>query len=148
MNTPTTVSRTANRKTRPSIKPIIVQLSRKLRAIFWPGRRQALSTLLVKLLASVGAMWLGAGQVQAQSQSVLPTGGVVTSGSAAISQTSKNLTVNQTSNSAILNWQSFSIGAGHGVQFVQPSASAIALNRVIGNSVSEIYGTMSANTVF
>jgi filamentous hemagglutinin family protein len=43
------------------------------------------------------------------------------------------------------NWQSFSIGAGHTVNFVQPSSSAVALNRVLGSDVSVIQGALNAN---
>ncbi|WP_175490582.1 beta strand repeat-containing protein [Pelosinus propionicus] len=74
-----------------------------------------------------------------------PTGGTVVSGSAAITASGATTTVNQTSDKAIVNWQSFSIGKGETVNFVQPSASAVALNRVIGADASAIYGTLSAN---
>src|SRR5439155_5541699 len=39
----------------------------------------------------------------------------------------------------------FSIGSQASVTFNQPSASAIALNRVLGSSGSEIYGRLSSN---
>ena len=75
----------------------------------------------------------------------LPTGGQVVSGAATISQNGSTLTVTQTSAKAATNWQSFNIGAGHTVNFVQPSASAVSLNRVIGNDVSVIQGALNAN---
>jgi len=75
----------------------------------------------------------------------LPTGGQVTAGSAVISQTSNVLTVNQISQKAALDWHSFNVGAAATVNFVQPNASAIALNRIVGNSASEIYGKLNAN---
>ena len=53
-------------------------------------------------------------------------------GQAGIAQTGNQTTITQNSTLAIINWQSFSIGANQGVQFVQPGASSIALNRVIG----------------
>ena len=93
------------------------------------------------LLAAVAAL----GSSAAFAQGVLPTGGVVASGAATISQTASAMTVNQSSNAAILNWQSFSIGAANSVRFNQPSVSSVALNRVIGNSASEILGSLSAN---
>ena len=34
----------------------------------------------------------------------------------------------------VLNWQSFNISAGSRVQFVQPSANHIALNRIAGGA--------------
>jgi filamentous hemagglutinin family protein len=74
-----------------------------------------------------------------------PTGGVVTGGAATIATSGNTTTVTQTTNKAAINWQSFGIGAGEAVNFVQPSASAVALNRVVGNSASNIYGTLTAN---
>ncbi len=74
-----------------------------------------------------------------------PTGGVVTGGAATIATSGATTTVTQTTNRASINWQSFGIGAGEAVNFVQPSASAVALNRVVGNSASNIYGTLTAN---
>src|SRR5258708_25659800 len=75
----------------------------------------------------------------------LPTGGQVVSGSATITTTGNKLQVDQSSNKAILNWQTFSIGSGGWVNFSQPSSSAIALNRVLGNNPSEIFGRLTAN---
>ncbi|HQB37936.1 MAG TPA: filamentous hemagglutinin N-terminal domain-containing protein, partial [Deltaproteobacteria bacterium] len=74
-----------------------------------------------------------------------PTGGVITAGSATISSSGVTTTINQASNKAAINWQSFGIAKGETVHFVQPSASSIALNRVIGSDASAIYGTLSAN---
>lgn len=75
----------------------------------------------------------------------LPQGGQVSSGSGSISQSSNNMTVQQNSQNLSINWQSFGIGAGQTVQFKQPSASSIALNRVLGQDPSKILGTLSAN---
>jgi len=74
-----------------------------------------------------------------------PTGGQVTAGSATVSSGPGILTVNQQSNTAIINWQSFSIGAGELTKFVQPSAGSAVLNRVLGGQTSLIDGTLSAN---
>src|SRR5580658_10278818 len=75
-----------------------------------------------------------------------PQGGSVASGSASIVQTSPSqLTVNQTSNRVIINWQGFSIAPGEITNFNQPSASAVALNRVTGGDPSIILGQLSAN---
>ena len=69
----------------------------------------------------------------------------VTSGAATAVATPTALTVNQTSNSAILNWSSFNIGAGGSVSFHQPGASSIALNRIFQNSPAQILGNLNAN---
>lgn len=139
MTSATTTPRAA-RRPRLSLKPLTVQLSRKLRMLFWPGRRLRVSRLLASLLGAMGIAAAGPAAAQA-----LPAGGVVAAGSAAISSNGTAMTVDQSSNAAILNWQSFSIGAGNSVRFNQPSADAVALNRVLGNSASEIYGSLSAN---
>ncbi|WP_165418463.1 filamentous hemagglutinin N-terminal domain-containing protein [Dyella amyloliquefaciens] len=79
----------------------------------------------------------------------LPTGGVVVSGSANISTTGTTLTVTQSSAQAAMNWTSFDIASNASVVFSQPSANAIALNRIgIGSSTpaaSQIFGSLSAN---
>jgi filamentous hemagglutinin family protein len=75
----------------------------------------------------------------------LPTGGNVVAGQASINQAGAAMTINQATPQAILNWQSFSIGASAAVNFVQPSASAVALNRVLGADPSAIYGSLTAN---
>lgn len=74
-----------------------------------------------------------------------PSGGTVTNGAATIATNGSTMTVNQATNKAIINWQSFSIGSGETVNFIQPGATAIALNRVVGNNASTIYGTLTAN---
>ena len=55
------------------------------------------------------------------------------------------LTVNQKASSAIFNWQSFNIAPGNTVQFVQPSASSVALNRIFDPNLSSISGNLIAN---
>src|SRR5688572_23311989 len=75
-----------------------------------------------------------------------PTGGQVVGGAATIEQPNAHTTlVNQTTPRAALNWTSFGIGAGESVIFKQPSASAVALNRVVGSDPSMIYGSLQAN---
>ena len=74
-----------------------------------------------------------------------PTGGMVTAGQASISAASSLTTIQQHSASAVIDWQRFGIGQGESVQFIQPSASAAVLNRVIGGSPSEILGNLTAN---
>ena len=76
----------------------------------------------------------------------LPQDGEIISGAGSISNDGAgNLTVNQTSDKIAINWQSFSIGSNQSVMFLQPSASASALNNVIGSLGSSIQGTLNAN---
>ncbi len=75
----------------------------------------------------------------------LPTGASVTAGAATISTQGTAMTVNQSTAKAVINWQGFSVGAGHSVQFQQPDASSVVLNRVTGSEASVISGALSAN---
>ena len=77
--------------------------------------------------------------------SPLPTGGVITAGQGTINQNGTTLTVNQSSQSMSTNWQSFDIGAGNTVVFHQPNSSSVALNRIVGNEASSIFGKLQAN---
>jgi filamentous hemagglutinin family protein len=76
-----------------------------------------------------------------------PAGATVVSGQVQITQPNSQTTVvRQGSDKAIVNWTSFSIGAGESVQFQQPNANSVALNRVTSAAApSEIYGSLSAN---
>lgn len=74
-----------------------------------------------------------------------PQGGQVVGGAASITQGNASTTINQSSQNAAINWQSFDIGAAAKVQFNQPNASAIALNRVVGGNLSQINGQINAN---
>ncbi len=74
-----------------------------------------------------------------------PQGGVVTSGSAAISQSGSATNINQSTNKASINWQSFGTTPAETVNFNQPNASSITLNRVIGNERSVLEGALNAN---
>jgi hypothetical protein len=65
------------------------------------------------------------------AQAVLPTGAQVASGSVQIGTVGNTMTVTN-SPSAIINWQSFSIGQSQAVRFMQQSASSSVLNRVVG----------------
>jgi filamentous hemagglutinin family protein len=75
-----------------------------------------------------------------------PTGGNVVAGSANITgQGTSAVTVNQASNIAIINWQTFSINSGESTSFLQPGLNSAALNRVLGGQTSLINGTLTAN---
>ena len=74
-----------------------------------------------------------------------PIGGTVTNGTAHISSGGNTTTINQTSQNTTINWQNFGINKGETVNFAQPNSNSVALNRVLGNSASNIYGTLNAN---
>ena len=75
----------------------------------------------------------------------LPTDPVIAAGDINITSALGQMQINQASQSGIINWQSFSIGRDASVNFQQPSANAITLNRVTGGSPSSIFGQMSSN---
>jgi len=88
---------------------------------------------------------LGLALAQGTFAFALPTGGAVSAGSASIVATPGKTTITQSSQNAAINWQAFSIGAAEAVKFVQPNASSVALNRVLGADPSSILGSLSAN---
>src|SRR6059036_1968723 len=76
----------------------------------------------------------------------LPRGGQVVGGQATITQPNPaTLLINQRTDRAIINWQSFSIGASNLTRFLQPGSGSVALNRVVGGDLSQIFGQLQAN---
>ena len=75
----------------------------------------------------------------------LPKGGTISSGAGKIDSSSSSLTVTQTTNKIIINWESFSIGNNESVIFLQPDSSSSALNNVLGNSRTVVEGNLAAN---
>lgn len=75
-----------------------------------------------------------------------PNGLTVPAGTATAVVAGPQLTVTA-SHHAVLNWQSFNVGAGETTRFVQPSASSIAWNHVLDPNPSQILGRIEANGV-
>jgi filamentous hemagglutinin family protein len=73
-----------------------------------------------------------------------PSGPQVVNGTASFNQAGSLLTVNN-SNGAIINWNSFSIGANETTRFNQASATSSVLNRVVANDPSALLGTLNSN---
>ncbi|MDP1609878.1 MAG: filamentous hemagglutinin N-terminal domain-containing protein, partial [Sulfuritalea sp.] len=100
------------------------------------------------VVAASATLALGAGAALAAgdpSPTALPTGGQVIAGQVGISSSGLRMDVTQSSDSAIVNWDSFNIGSQAHVNFAQPSASAVILNRILGGDPSAIFGRMTAN---
>ena len=76
-----------------------------------------------------------------------PLGGQVVGGTATIQgQGTGAVTVNQSSNRAIIDWRTFNIAPNETTQFVQPGTASVTLNRVTGGlGLSTIDGTIKAN---
>lgn len=99
------------------------------------------ATSLILALAAIGLASLPATDAFAN-----PQGGQVVAGSASIRQeTAAKVGVTQTTDKAIIDWQKYSIGANEHVQYYQPSASSVTLNRVVGHDPSQILGRLTAN---
>lgn len=95
---------------------------------------------------TLGLTLLGFSAVQAApGVNELPTGGQITLGSGTISQNGNTLTVQQTSDKLVGQWNSFNIGSQATVNFQQPGANSIALNRINDQKPSEILGRLNAN---
>ena len=75
----------------------------------------------------------------------LPSGDNVVSGSVIISTQDTSMIINQSTDKAIIEWQSFDIGQNNSVIFNQPSINAGALNRVISGDPTTLAGSLSAN---
>lgn len=74
-----------------------------------------------------------------------PTGGTVAQGSATFSSSGSTFNINQSSGNAVINWQSFNIGAGETVNFNQPSATSVTWNQINDPNPSQILGSLNAN---
>jgi len=109
------------------------------------GRGKAGGRSLKPLAVVLAAGFVASGAWAAPAADALPTGGQVVAGQAGISQSGNTLTVSQGSDKAIIDWQRFDIGSSAAVQFLQPSSSSVALNRVLSGDASQIYGSLTAN---
>lgn len=102
------------------------------------ARGHWLSFVLQQLPLALALVW-GA------SVHAAPVGGEVGAGQASIGGTPQAMVIQQGSDFVSINWKSFGIAVGESVQFVQPSRSSVALNRVLGGDASQIMGQLSAN---
>jgi filamentous hemagglutinin family protein len=94
---------------------------------------------LVATMAAVSALIGGLISLPTYAVSA---GGILLGGSAGIG----SLTINQSSQNAIINWNLFNFGIGDTSRFVQPGSSAIGFNRAIGELGStQLLGTLLAN---
>ncbi|MGS0756674.1 two-partner secretion domain-containing protein, partial [Roseateles sp. GG27B] len=53
--------------------------------------------------------------------------------------------IKQTSDSASIDWRSFSIGSSEALRILQPSSNSVLVNRVTGTDASQILGRIDAN---
>ena len=81
----------------------------------------------------------------ALASGALPVNGQVVAGQATISQNGATMNVQQTTNRAVINWDSYNVGSNATVNYQQPNASSATLNRVTGATPSQINGAIRAN---
>ena len=105
---------------------------------------KSLTKISLSLVVST-AIFLSNLSAQEIHKGTLPTGGTVAGGNATITQESNNLSINQSSDKVILNWETFNIGKEASVEFFQPNSTSTALNRVFASDPSHIYGSLKAN---
>ena len=75
----------------------------------------------------------------------LPSGNTTITGDISISSDTQTMTIDQQSDQAIIEWNSFNIGENNTVTFQQPSSSSSTLNRVISGNPTTLAGSLSAN---
>ena len=100
-----------------------------------------------------GGLFVGSGMVQVIADPlpvpVIP-GTTITDGSAAQGHATMAIngtqeTITQTTNQAVIDWKSFDIAKGYGVNFVQPSPTAAVLNNIHDANATQILGSLTAN---
>ena len=105
---------------------------------------------LAVLLAMSGAL----AQSQAQSQEIavappvhaLPSGGNVVAGSAILTNPAGTavLNIDQSTQRAIIDWNTFNVGSAAQVNFNQPGRDSATLNRVLDSNPSQIFGQITS----
>ena len=75
-----------------------------------------------------------------------PAGMTVGHGQASVSGSDQHRVI-QVSDRALLNWQSFNIGANESLKFLQPSASSVVWNKISDPNPSSIFGRLEANGI-
>jgi filamentous hemagglutinin family protein len=99
------------------------------------NKRGAAAALAAAAAVSMGPLSARAG----------PTGGQIIAGSGIIGQSGNTTTISQDSQTLSLNWATFNIAPQETVSFLQPSAAAIAINRIVDVNGTQILGHLNAN---
>src|SRR3984957_20549442 len=100
------------------------------------GRGKQAGRALIAATLLLGATFVHAGD---------PFGGKVIAGSGRIPQSGAVTTITQDSPTLSLSWATFNIAPQQTVDFVQPSSSAIAVNRIFDTNGTQILGHLNAN---
>ncbi len=122
------------KRTARTAMPVVGTMRRNRAALLCTTALQATACIVLALPA--------AAQPAAMAR---PQGGQVVGGSATIARTATATNIAQSTSRAAIDWHSFDVGSGQSVNFAQPSAAAITLNRVTGPDPSAIAGQIHAN---
>jgi len=106
--------------------------------------RKTRPALLRDILLATSALVASSALAMGVAQAGGVSGGKVVVGKASITEDGLTTIINQSSRRALINWDSFSIPSGSTVQFNQPGARGLTVNRVIGNTSSQIFGDLLA----
>src|SRR5271157_2708568 len=106
--------------------------ARSIERIAW-GRSLSWGLLSGSILASLPV-----------PSSAAPLGPSYDHSQVSITQSNGQTVVDQSTNRAIINWQSFDLAGNESIQFSQPGPQAATLNRVTAGSESVIAGRISA----
>ncbi len=97
-----------------------------------------------------GGLAVSGGVQTARAELPVPTlshspADIASQGSATLTIDHNAMTVNQTTDKASIDWQSFNIGAENSVHFNQPSSTSVTLNNIHQGNASQILGSLTAN---
>lgn len=81
---------------------------------------------------------------RAQAIHIFPTGSIVSSGDAVITQSGSVLTINQRSQRAVIDWSSFNVSKYVTLNIIQPKDGALLI-RVNSDSASMIEGVINSS---
>ncbi|MDD1650182.1 MAG: filamentous hemagglutinin N-terminal domain-containing protein, partial [Methylococcaceae bacterium] len=105
-------------------------------------RKKTLTASIQRVLAaglSLGMSHAMAGELP------IPKAALVSMGRADQVVNGNKMVINQYTDRTVLNWEKFNIGRENTVQFKQPSAVSVALNRIGQSDPSQILGNLTAN---
>ena len=93
-----------------------------------------------------GAPLLACSIALALSAHAGPTGGEITHGDGNIGRAGGNTTIiNQLTDRISIDWETFNVAANERVVFQQPNSRSTALNRILDQNPSQIFGAIDAN---
>ena len=127
----------------------MIRLSNKRAPRVFYVRRTQLPSVFYRLLKRFLKLSLGLYAVESvaapPAPNELPTGAQIIAGSSTLNQTGNQLNITQSSQRAIINFNTFNIGAQASVNVAQPNNTAAALYRVTSGAPSQIYGSLTSN---